>query len=89
MSFRTRLVLVVVLVTAVTGISAWVFGQSRPQPINPVVISGNDIGFRVTGHTTDRTGSDVAVGQVVVRINGQWVGTQLTGPATLKRPATH
>jgi hypothetical protein len=37
----------------------------------------------VTGHTTDRTGSDVAVGQVVVRINGQWVGTQLSGPATL------
>ena len=38
MSFRTRLVLVVVLVTGVTGISAWGFGQSRPQPVNPVVI---------------------------------------------------
>ena len=89
MSFRTRLVLVVVLVTTVSSVSAWVFGQSRPQPINPVVISGNDIGFRITGHTTDRTGGDVAVGQVVVRINGQWVGAQLTGPPTLRRPATH
>ena len=89
MSFRTRLVLVVVLVTTVSSVSAWVFGQSRPQPVNPVVISGNDIGFRVTGHTTDRTGADVAVGQVVVRINGQWVGTQLGGSPTLKRPATH
>lgn len=89
MSFRTRLVLVVVLATSVTSISAWVFGQSRPQPINPVVISGNDIGFRITGHTTDRTGADVAVGQVVVRINGQWVETILSVPPGLKRPATH
>jgi hypothetical protein len=89
MSFRTRLVLVVVFAASATGIGGWVSGQTRPQPINPIVISGTDVGFRVIGHTTDRTGSDVAVGQVVVRINGQWVGTQLSGTGTLKRPATH
>jgi hypothetical protein len=89
MSFRTQLVLVVVLVTSLTGIGAWVSGQTRPQPINPIVISGPDVGFNVTGHTTDRIGNDVVVGQVVVRINGQWVAAQLSGRAGLSRPATN
>jgi hypothetical protein len=49
------------------------------------VFSGADVGFRVDGHKTDpRTGKDIAVGQVVVRINGQWVDGQIGGSDTYR-----
>jgi hypothetical protein len=96
MSFRARLALIVLLVTSLTGIGVWAFAQAVAQPTPPVVLSGNDVGFRVEGQKRElRTGSngrpfpvDVVVGQIVVRINGQWVDAQVGGSGTI-RPATN
>ena len=37
----------------------------------PVVVSGEDVGFRIEGRR-----GDVQVGTLVVRIGGRWVATQ-------------
>jgi predicted secreted hydrolase len=36
----------------------------------PMVISGNDVGFRI-----ERTQDGIPVGKVVVRVDGRWVDT--------------
>lgn len=38
--------------------------------VQPIVVSGNDVGFRIEG-----TQDGVPVGRVVVRIDGRWVDT--------------
>jgi hypothetical protein len=100
MSSRARIVLIVLVVSSLMGIGVWSFAQVPVQPRNndaPIVLSGSDVGFRVDGHKrerrtdnlTGRTSSvDIAVGQLVVRINGQWVEAQLDGRG-LARPATN
>ena len=62
------------LMTAVIGVaamagSAFAYSQVsvRPVPIDPVVLSGSDFGFRMTA----RKGG-TPVGQLVVRIDGEW-----------------
>ena len=40
---------------------------------SPTVISGNDIGFRI-----ERTQDGIAVGKLVVRVDGRWVNTDMT-----------
>jgi hypothetical protein len=40
---------------------------------SPMVISGNDIGFRI-----ERTQDGIAVGKLVVRVDGRWVNTEMT-----------
>ena len=40
---------------------------------SPTVISGNDIGFRI-----ERTQDGIAVGKLVVRVDGRWVDTDMT-----------
>jgi hypothetical protein len=40
---------------------------------SPTVISGNDIGFRM-----ERTQDGIAVGKLVVRVDGRWVDTDMT-----------
>jgi hypothetical protein len=37
---------------------------------SPAVVSGNDIGFRL-----ERTQDGIAVGKVVIRVEGRWVDT--------------
>lgn len=99
MSLRARVVLVVLVATSFVTIGAWSFAQVQVQRTNEpqVVLSGGDIGFRVEGHKRERrtdplTGQtgpvDIAVGQLVVRINGQWVEAQLDGRG-VARPATN
>lgn len=99
MSFRARIALIVLLVTSLTSIGVWSFAQVQVQPRTdaPVILSGGDVGFRVEGHKrerrtdnlTGRTSSvDIATGQLVVRINGQWVEAQLDGRG-IARPATN
>jgi len=39
----------------------------------PAFISGNDIGFRI-----ERTKDGIAIGKLVVRIDGRWVDTDTT-----------
>jgi hypothetical protein len=41
----------------------------------PIVISGNDVGFRI-----ERTQDDIPIGKVVVRVNGVWVDTASPTP---------
>jgi hypothetical protein len=57
--------------------------QGRPRPRvprlpsgllteSPTVISGNDIGFRM-----ERTTDGIAIGRLVVRVDGRWVDTDM------------
>jgi hypothetical protein len=43
------------------------------SPMSPIVVSGNDVGFRIEGQR-GRT----PVGTIVVRIDGQWVDATLS-----------
>jgi hypothetical protein len=53
----------------VIAAGTWGYAQSvRTDPVTPMVVSGDDIGFRLEG----RRGS-AAVGRFVVRVDGQWV----------------
>ena len=42
----------------------------------PVIVSGNDVGFRI-----ERTKDGIPVGKVVVRIDGKWVEAVSSQPA--------
>jgi hypothetical protein len=73
----------VALLTAVTLFYAgWVYAQVAREvvPVNPTVLSGSDVGFRVEGHR-----GDIAVGTLVVRVNGQWVEADPNGRPLLRR----
>ena len=73
----------VFLVGALAGAGAWASTQAiTPRPVAPVVLSGPDIGFRMVA----RKGS-TAVGQLVVRVDGEWVETEsamVTRPVVVK-----
>ena len=84
MSLRTRVALIAVFVISLVGVGAWLFAQTRSQAVTPSVFSGGDIGFRVDAHRKDRTGNDIVVGQIVIRINGQWVTGQVGAIETLR-----
>jgi hypothetical protein len=67
-----RLFLAVLFLCALLGMGLW--AQTGPRvPIRPdgappsLVLSGDDIGFRVYGH--DERG---VLGRLVVKINGEW-----------------
>ena len=73
----------VLLVSAVMMfLAGWAYAQvARPiVPLTPTVLSGADVGFRVEGH---RAG--VAVGTLVIRVNGQWVEADPNGAPTVRR----
>jgi len=56
----------VVLTLAAAG---WTYAQAiAVNPVTPTVLTGGDLGFRVNG---DRAGTPV--GELVVKVNGQWV----------------
>ena len=65
------------------GVAAWSGAQgvigTRPV-VPPVVLAGPDVGFRMTGQK-----GATPVGQLVVRINGEWKVVEFGGglfPAT-------
>ena len=63
-----RLVATTLLSVVVLAASAFAYSQSvAPVPVTPVVLSGSDLGFRMTGHKRG-----TPVGQLVVRVNGEW-----------------
>ena len=64
-------VLFVVLLAYVVGLAA---GQPPIRPLSPTVLSGENVGFRVEGEQ-----GGVAVGRLVVRIDGKWVEAELRG----------
>jgi hypothetical protein len=85
MSVRARLGLVVMWVASLAAVAALAKAQAQVSPMiklaAPIVLSGNDVGFRVEG----RVGNTPA-GTLVIRVNGDWiVPRDASGGAT--RPA--
>jgi hypothetical protein len=70
MSFRSIAALVVLWALSV-GVA--IAMAQAPQTVSPIVISGNDIGFRIEGQR-----GKTPVGKIVVRIEGQWVEAALS-----------
>lgn len=70
MRYKNRLVAVGAFVVALLGLAAWSQAQLAVAPreiVPPVVLAGPDIGFRMTAAK-----GDVPVGQLVVRVKGDW-----------------
>ena len=91
---RKSIILWMVSVSTAAAISAGVTAQVRSNRSDqPRVLSGADVGFRVHGQrremrtdtTTGRkTPIDMLVGQLVVRVNGEWVEVkESVGPTPL------
>lgn len=73
MNMRNRIIVAMVVVMAL--VAGWVSAQVATTPVDPpIVLSGSDVGFRIEG----RRGS-VAVGKLIVRIDGRWVETDFSG----------
>ena len=83
MRLDLRLAMVGVFFVALLGVAAWSRAQTAvvPNPVTPVVLSGPDIGFRMSG-----VKRGTPVGQLVVRINGEWKVVEF---ATAAVAATH
>ena len=82
MKLVRRSVLVAFIVIVGFGIGAWASQSVAPQPVNPVVLSGADIGFRMTG----RGKGDTPVGELVVRVDGQWKPVEFAfGPRLISK----
>jgi hypothetical protein len=60
--------------------ASWGYAQAfGTEPVTPTVLAGPDIGFRVTGRQGEKP-----VGQLVVRIKGEWKAVEFGSSA---RPA--
>ena len=84
MGLRMRLAALVVFFVALIGLATWGRAQPAVAPrlmASPVVLAGPDIGFRMTAAK-----GDVPVGQLVVRIKGEWKVVEF---ASVALPATH
>ena len=64
-----NLVMGLALGLTLAGVSAIAYAQAavRPQPLEPKIIAGEDLGFRMTA----RKGA-TPVGQLVIRVDGEW-----------------
>jgi hypothetical protein len=72
-----RLVTIVVALAITIGAAGWSFAQAfAAQPVQPIVLTGTDIGFRMEG----RRGK-TPVGKFVVRVGGEWVAVEFSGGA--------
>jgi hypothetical protein len=74
---RHRSMIVSVFVILLFGLGIWASAQVRSTPdimglVAPTVMTGSDLGFRV-----ESTKGDIAVGKLVVRINGRWIDAQV------------
>ena len=78
-----RLAMLGTFFVVLLGLAAWSRAQTAvaPNPVPPVVLAGPDIGFRMTG-----VKRGTPVGQLVVRINGDWKVVEFASGAV---PATH
>ena len=74
MTTRKRIALIFLWALSLIIIAAFAHAQTVQRPVTPTVLSGGDIGFRVTGRAGDH-----AIGTLVVRINGEWVEAQPAG----------
>jgi len=70
-----RMVIATLWPLSLVVVGVFAHAQVEPQPITPTVLSGSDLGFRVTGHRNGRP-----VGNLVVRAkNGDWVLVEFGG----------
>jgi len=78
-----RLAMLGTFLVVLLGLAAWSRAQTAvaPNPVPPIVLAGPDIGFRMTG-----VKRGTPVGQLVVRINGDWKVVEFASGAV---PATH
>lgn len=79
-----RTLIVALVLTMGLGLGAAVGAQvyQRPTPVPPKVIEAPDVGFRVEG--VDNT-TNTPVGQLVVKVNGQWVEARIGGTGGVKQ----
>ena len=79
MTFLSRLFAVTIALAAVLGAGAWGYaqGSAAPRAMNPLVLSGGDIGFEMTGTRKGRP-----VGRLVVRIEGEWKDVEFAHAVT-------
>jgi hypothetical protein len=58
-----------VLGLTLAGVSALAYAQAavRPQPVEPKIMAGEDLGFRMTARK-----GETPVGQLVIRVDGEW-----------------
>jgi hypothetical protein len=63
-------VLVLLSAALLIAWAAFAYAQARPdaRPVPSLLVSGNDIGFRVEGYK-----GTAVIGRFVVRIDGRWV----------------
>jgi len=78
-----RLAMLGTFLVVLLGLATWSRAQTAvaPNPVPPIVLAGPDIGFRMTG-----VKRGTPVGQLVVRINGDWKVVEFASGAV---PATH
>ena len=77
MRIDVRVAVLGMFFAALLGMAAWSRAQTAviPIPVNPpVVLAGPDIGFRMTGIK-----GDTPVGQLVVRVKGDWKVVEFSG----------
>ena len=70
MRLDLRLAMLAVFLAVLLGVAAWSRAQTAVMPrpvIPPVVLAGPDVGFQMTGLK-----GGTPVGQLVVRVNGEW-----------------
>lgn len=79
-----RTLIVALVLTMGLGLGAAVGAQvyQRPTPVPPKVIEAPDVGLRVEG--VDNT-TNTPVGQLVVKVNGQWVEARIGGTGGVKQ----
>jgi hypothetical protein len=74
MTTRKHIAVILLWALSLVIVAAFAHAQTVQRPVTPTVLSGSDIGFRVTGRAGDH-----AIGTLVVRINGEWVEAQPAG----------
>ena len=84
MTLRARLLVVVAWIVSLVAVGAWAGGQQpivkavqRPAPPAPVVIAGENLGFRV-----DSEAGGVKRGRLVVRVDDEWVEVEFSMKVT-------
>ena len=76
MKLELRLAALLAFCVVLFGLAAWSRAQPAyaARPVTPVVLAGPDIGFRMTG-----VKGDTPVGQLVVRVKGEWKVVEFGG----------
>jgi hypothetical protein len=82
MTIRGRILIGVLWIGSLLAVGAVTYAQSQARELRrlpePKVMTGGDIGFRVDGLY-----GDMPTGNVVIRVNGQWVEAMVGQPGVV------